>query len=138
MKSLNLLALAISSVAFLPILLLPNSTPSAFALGCVNVDVSNQVKITGSKAHPGTQQNNVNQVIDPNCLGNANVHNTTQTHVGSEGADQTRNSSQYSGGLGKNNLVPASVMDAGNVNVQTGTATTIYAPGLDPKYLPKK
>jgi hypothetical protein len=123
----------------LPTLLLPNLVPSAHALGCVNLDVSNQVNLTGSKDNPGVQQNNVKQNIDPNCVGNADVHKTTQLHVGPEGADQTRNSSQsIGGGATSHPAIPAGVMDAGNVNVQVGTGTNIYVPGLDPKYLPKK
>jgi hypothetical protein len=126
------------SIALLPTLLLPNFTTAAKALGCVNLDLSNQIKVTGSKDNPGVQQNNVNQSIDPNCVGNTDVHKTTQLYVGPDGANQTRNSSQSSGGLGKNPAIPAGVMDAGNVNIQVGTGTSIYTPGLDPKFLPKK
>jgi hypothetical protein len=118
--------------------LLPNVTPAAHALGCVNADVSNQVNITGSKDAPGAQQNTVNQAIDPNaCVGNANVHKSTQLHVGPEGANQIRNSNQFSGGA-NNSAIPSSVMDAGNVNVKASTATSVYNPALDTKFLPKK
>jgi hypothetical protein len=119
--------------------LLPKATSPAHALGCVNVDVSNQVKITGSKDAPGTQQNNVHQAIDPEtCVGNVNVGKSNQVYVGTDGADQVRNSSQSSGGIGTHPAIPKSVMDAGNVNFQSGTATTIYNPALDPNFLPKK
>ena len=70
------------------IALFPSAPQSAHALGCVNVDISNQIKITGSKDAPGAQTNNVNQAIDPNCVGNAIVHKTNQVHVGTEGANQ--------------------------------------------------
>jgi hypothetical protein len=127
------------SLALLPTLLLPNFTPSAHALGCVNVDISNQVKVTGSKNSPGVQQNNVSQSIDPNCVGNTDVHKTTQVYVGADGANQTRTSSQSSGGgATKNSMIPPGVMDAGNLNIQVGTGTSIYTPGLDPNYLPKR
>jgi hypothetical protein len=119
------------------IALLPNVPQSAHALGCVNADISNQLNITGSKNAPGTQQNNVNQEIDPNCVGNVIVHKSNQVHVGSEGANQLRNSNQYSGGS-DNSVIPASVRDAGNINFKTGTATTIYNPALDPNFLPKR
>jgi hypothetical protein len=120
------------------IALLTKLTPAAHALGCVNADVSNQVKITGSKDAPGSQQNTVNQAIDPNaCVGNVNVHKSTQTYVGGDGADQTRNSNQYSGGS-HNNVIPSNVMDAGNVNVRVGTGTTVYSPALNPRFAPKK
>lgn len=127
----------VTSILF-SIALLPKFTPAAHALGCVNADVSNQVNITGSKDAPGVQQNNVNQAIDPNaCIGNVNVHKSTQVNVGAEGANQIRNSNQYSGGS-NNGTIPSNVMDAGNVNVKASTATTIYNPALDPKFLPKK
>lgn len=119
------------------IALLPNTPQSAHALGCVNADISNQINITGSKNAPGTQQNNVNQEIDPSCVGNAIVHKSTQVHVGAEGANQIRNSNQYSTGSG-NSVIPASVRNAGNVNFNTGTTTTIYNPALDPKFLPRR
>jgi hypothetical protein len=115
------------------IALFPSAPQSAHALGCVNVDISNQIKLTGSKDAPGAQTNNVNQAIDPNCVGNAIVHKTNQVHVGTEGANQTRNSDQFSGGSG-NSAIPASVMGAGNVNFQTGTQTTIYNPALAPNF----
>ena len=130
----NILATGI----FCSLALLTNLTPAAHALGCVNADVSNQVKITGSKDAPGAQQNTVNQAIDPNsCVGNVNVHKSTQTYVGGDGANQIRNSNQYSGGS-HNNAIPSSVMDAGNVNVQVGTATSVYTPALNPRFAPKK
>ncbi len=140
---MNQQLLSIGIITFLlellPTLLVPTSIPSAHALGCVNVDVSNQVKVTGSKDNPGIQQNNVNQSIDPNCVGNTNVHKTTQVYVGADGANQTRTSSQSSSGDAiKNSMIPRGVMDAGNVNIQVGTNTSIYTPGLDPNYLPKK
>ena len=115
------------------IALLPSAPQSAHAIGCVNVDISNQIKLTGSKDAPGSQTNNVNQAIDPNCVGNAIVHKTNQVHVGTEGANQTRNSDQFSGGSG-NSAIPASVMGVGNVNFQTGTQTTIYNPALAPNF----
>ena len=128
----------LTSILF-SIALLPKFTPAAHALGCVNADISNQIKITGSKDAPGAQQNSVNQEIDPDsCVGSVNVHKSTQTSVGADGANQVRNSNQYLGGSGNKGVIPSSVMGAGNVNVQTGTATTIYTPALDPKFLPKK
>jgi hypothetical protein len=128
----------ITSLLF-SIALLPRFTPPAHALGCVNADVSNQVNVTGSKDAPGVQKNTVNQAIDPNsCVGNVNVHKSNQVHVGADGANQIRNSNQYSGGTGNNGVIPSSVMDAGNVNVNAGTATSVYSPALDPKFLPKK
>jgi hypothetical protein len=127
----------IASILF-SIALSPKSTPPAQALGCVNADVSNQVNVTGSKDAPGVQKNNVNQAIDPSCIGNVNVHKSNQVHVGSDGANQIRNSNQFSGGTGNNGVIPSSVMDAGNVNVNAGTATNVYNPALDPKFLPKK
>jgi hypothetical protein len=126
----------VTSIIF-TLALLPSVSKPANALGCVNVDVSNQIKITGSKDAPGAQTNNVNQVIDPSCVGNTIVHKTNQVHVGAEGADQTRNSNQYSGGSG-NPAIPASVMGAGNVNFQSGTKTTIYNPALDPNFLHRR
>jgi hypothetical protein len=119
------------------IALLPNVPQSAHALGCVNADISNQINITGSKNAPGTQQNNVSQGIDPSCVGNAIVHKSNQVHVGTEGANQRRNSSQFSTGSG-NSVIPASVREAGNVNFKTGTTTTIYNPALDPTFLPRR
>jgi hypothetical protein len=128
----------LTSILF-SIALLTKLTPPAHALGCVNIDVSNQVKLTCSKDAPGTQQNNVNQVIDPNsCVGNANVHNTTQTYVGTDGADQKRNSNQFSAGSGNSGPIPGNAINAGNVNIKAGTATTIYNPALDPNFLPKR
>ena len=115
------------------IALFSSASQSAHALGCVNVDVSNQIKVTGSKDAPGAQTNNVNQAIDPNCVGNAIVHKTNQVHVGTEGANQTRNSDQFSGGSG-NSAIPASVREAGNVNFQKGTQTTIHNPALAPNF----
>lgn len=138
-KQLPLMSSLAISIALFPTLLLPNFTPAAKALGCVNLDVSNQIKVTGSKDNPGVQQNNVNQSIDPNCVGNTDVHKTTQLYVGPDGANQTRNSSQSSGGgTSKNSAIPSGVMDAGNLNIKVGTGTSIYTPGLDPNYLPKK
>jgi hypothetical protein len=122
----------VTSILF-SIALFPSAPQSAHALGCVNVDVSNQIKITGSKDAPGAQTNNVNQAIDPNCVGNAIVHKTNQVHVGTEGANQTRNSNQFSGGSG-NSAIPASVREAGNVNFKTGIQTTIYNPALAPNF----
>lgn len=115
------------------IALLPSAPQSAHALGCVNVDISNQIKLTGSKDAPGSQTNNVNQVIDPNCVGNAIIHKTNQVHVGAEGANQNRNSNQFSGGS-ENSAIPASVKGAGNVNFQTGIQTTIFNPALAPNF----
>lgn len=118
--------------------LLPQVTPAAHALGCVNADISNQIKITGSKDAAGVQQNTVNQAIDPtNCVGNVNINKSTQVYVGAEGADQVRTSNQFSGGSGSS-VIPSNVMGAGNVNIQVGTATTIYNPALDPTFLPKR
>jgi hypothetical protein len=119
------------------IALLPSVPQSAHALGCVNVDISNQLNINGSKNAPGNQTNNVNQGIDPSCIGNAIVHKSTQVNVSPDGANQTRNSNQFSGGSG-NSAIPASVMGVGNVNFQSGTATTIYNPALDPNFPHKK
>ena len=110
------------------IALLPASTPAAHALGCVNADISNQIKITSAKDAPGIQQNSVNQEIAPNCVGNVNVHKSTQLYVGPDGVDQTRTSNQFSGGSGPYKGLPASVMNAGDVNIRVGTATTIYVP----------
>jgi hypothetical protein len=126
----------VTSILF-TLALLPSVPHSAHALGCVNVDISNQLNINGSKNAPGTQTNNVNQEIDPSCVGNAIVHKTNQVHVGTEGADQTRNSNQFSGGSG-HPAIPASVMGAGNVNFQSGTKTTIYNPALDPNFPHKR
>lgn len=118
--------------------LLPALTPAAHALGCVNADISNQIKITGSKDAPGAQQNTANQEIAPNCVGNVNLHKSTQLYVGPDGANQTRQSNQFSGGAGAHRVIPASVMDAGNVNIKVGTGTTVYNPALDPNFLPKR
>jgi hypothetical protein len=126
----------VTSIIF-TLALLPSVPKAAQAIGCVNVDVSNQIKITGSKDAPGGQTNNVNQEIDPNCVGNAIVHKTNQVHVGTEGADQTRNSNQFSGGSG-HPAIPASVREAGNVNFQSGIKTTIYNPALDPNFPHKR
>jgi hypothetical protein len=117
--------------------LLPALTPAAHALGCVNADISNQIKITGSKDAPGAQQNSVKQEIAPNCVGNVNVHKSTQLYVGPDGVDQTRKSTQLSGGATPNRVLPASVMNAGDLNIRVGTATTIYNPALDPNFMPK-
>jgi hypothetical protein len=127
----------VTSILF-SIALLPKATPAAHALGCVNADISNQIKVTGSKTAPGAQQNSVHQEIDPSCVGSVNVHKSTQTYVGAEGADQIRHSNQYIGGSGNNSRIPSNVMNAGNLNIQVGTAKTIYTPALDPKFLPKK
>jgi hypothetical protein len=128
----------LTSILF-SISLLPSLTPASHALGCVNADVSNQVRITGSKDAPGVQKNMVNQAIDPTtCVGNANVHQSAQTHVGAEGADQVRTSNQYSAGSGRSIAIPRNVMGAGNVNVRVGTATSVYSPALDPKFMPKR
>jgi hypothetical protein len=119
--------------------LIPSITPAAHALGCVNADVSNQVKITGSKGAPGIQKNTVNQAIDPtSCVGNANVHKSTQLNVGAEGADQVRTSNQFSAGSDRNSVIPKNVMGAGNVNSHVGNATSVYSPALDRKFLPKR
>jgi hypothetical protein len=127
----------LTSILF-SISLIPSLTPTAHALGCVNADISNQVKITGSKSAPGKQQNTVHQTIDPSCVGNIIIHKSTQLYVGSEGVDQVRTSNQFSAGSGHNGTIPSSVMKTGNVNIHVGTATTIYNPALDPKFLPKK
>jgi hypothetical protein len=134
MYSKILLTSILFSISFIP-----NVTPAAHAIGCVNADISSQVKITGSKDTPGVQKNTVNQAIDPTtCIGNMNIHKSTQFYVGAEGVDQIRNSNQYSAGSGHNGLIPSSVMDKGNVTVRVGTATTVYNPALDPNFLPKK
>jgi hypothetical protein len=118
--------------------LLPALTPAAHALGCVNADISNQIKITGSKDAPGAQQNSVKQEIAPNCVGNVNVHKSTQLYVGPDGVDQTRKSTQLSGGSGAHRVLPVSVMNAGDLNIKVGTATTVYSPALDPNFMPKR
>ncbi len=127
----------VTSILF-SVALLPNMSAPTHALGCVNADVSTQVKVTGSKDAPGSQQNKVNQSIDPNCLGNANVHKSNQTYVGADGADQNRTSNQSSGGAGHNGVIPDRLMDKGNVNVNVGKSKSIYTPALDPNFLPKK
>ena len=126
----------LTSILF-SIALLPSLAPAAHALGCVNADISNQIKITGSKDAPGAQQNAVNQAIAPNCVGNVNVHKSTQLYVGPDGVDQTRKSTQLSGGSVPTRVLPASVMNAGDLNLKVGTAITIYSPALDPHFLPK-
>jgi hypothetical protein len=118
--------------------LLPAFTPAAHALGCVNADISNQIKITGSKDASGTQQNTVNQAIAPNCVGNVNVNKSTQLYVGPDSIDQTRKSIQVTGGAGSHRVLPSSVMNAGDVNIKVGTGTTVYTPALDPNFLRKK
>jgi hypothetical protein len=118
--------------------LLPALTPAAHALGCVNADISNQIKITGSKDAPGAQQNTVKQEIAPNCVGNVNVHKSTQLYVGPDGVDQTRKSTQLSGGSGSHRVLPVSVMNAGDLNIKVVTATTVYSPALDPNFMPKR
>lgn len=125
---------------FFSLALLPTVTPAAHALGCVNADISNQIKITGSKDAPGVQQNSVKQEIAPNCVGNVNVHKSTQLYVGPDGVNQTRNSAQLSGGGASDAYrgLPASVMKAGDLNLQVGTAITIYVPTLDRNFLPKR
>ena len=133
---MNVTKILFTSILF-SVVLMPKSTQPAHALGCVNADISAQIKITGSKDAPGVQKNTVTQAIDPNCVGNANVHKSTQVYVGAEGADQVRNSNQYSGGTG-NSAIPSSVMGAGNVNFSTGTTTTIYNPALDPNFIHRK
>jgi hypothetical protein len=122
----------VTSILF-SIAIFPSAPQPAQALGCANIDVSNQIKITGSKDAPGAQTNNVNQAIDPNCVGNVIVRKTNQVHVGAEGANQNRNSHQFSGGAG-NSAIPDSVKGTGNVNFQTGIQTTIYNPALDPNF----
>jgi hypothetical protein len=118
--------------------LLPALTPAAHALGCVNADISNQIKITGSKDAPGAQQNTVKQEIAPNCVGNVNVHKSTQLYVGPDSVDQTRKSTQLIGGSGSHRVLPVSVMNAGDLNIKVGTATTVYSPALDPNFMPKR
>ncbi len=118
--------------------LLPTFTPAAHALGCVNADISNQIKITGSKDAPGVQQNSVKQKIAPNCVGNVNVHKSTQLYVGPDGVNQIRNSAQLSSGSGTYRGLPASVMNAGDLNIQVGTGITIYVPTLDRNFFPKR
>jgi hypothetical protein len=130
----------LTSILF-SISLIPNLTPAVHALGCVNADISNQIKITGSKDTPGKQQNTVHQTIDPSCVGNIIIHKSTQLYVGQESVDQIRNSNQFSAGSGNNGnnaRIPSSLMNVGNVNIQIGTAITVYNPALDPKFLPKK
>jgi hypothetical protein len=120
------------------LILLPALTPAAHALGCVNADISNQIKITGSNDAPGAQQNSVKQEIAPNCVGNVNVHKSTQLYVGPDGVDQIRKSTQLSGGAGAHRLLPASVMNAGDLNIRVGTGITVYSPALDPNFMPKR
>jgi hypothetical protein len=122
----------VTSILF-SIALLPSAPQSAHALGCVNIDISNQLDIAGKHAQT-KQSNNVNQAIDPNCVGNTSVHKTTQVNVSPDGANQTRNSNQFLGGSGSS-VIPASVMGVGNVNFNTGTQTTIHTPALN---LPRK
>jgi hypothetical protein len=117
----------VTSILF-TIALLPSVPQSAHALGCVNVDISNQLDLAGKNAKT-KQSNSVNQAIDSNCIGNTSVHNTTQVNVSPEGANQTRTSNQFLGGSGSS-VIPASVMGAGNVNFNTGTQTTIHTPAL--------
>ncbi len=124
----------VTSILF-TIALLPSAPQSAHALGCVNVDISNQLNLAGKNGQ-GQQTNNVNQAIDPNCIGNTSVHNTTQVNVSPEGANQTRNSNQFLGGSGSS-VIPASVMGAGNVNFNTGTQTSIHTPALNQNF-PRK
>jgi hypothetical protein len=122
----------VTSILF-TIALLPSVPQSAHALGCVNVDISNQINLAG-KNGKGQQTNNVSQGIDSNCIGNTSVHNTTQVNVSPDGANQTRNSNQFLGGSGSS-VIPASVMGAGNVNFNIGTQTNIQNPALN---LPRK
>jgi hypothetical protein len=124
----------LTSILF-SISLIPSITPAAHALGCVNTDISNQLKITGSKAAPGAQKNTVHQAIDPSCVGNASNHQSTQVYVGADGADQRRTSSQSSAGSGYNGLIPSNV---GNVIFHVNTPTSVYSPPLDPKFMPKR
>jgi hypothetical protein len=124
----------VTSILF-SIALLPSAPQSAHALGCVNIDISNQLNIAGKNAQT-KQSNNVNQAIDPNCVGNTSVHKTTQVNVSPDGANQTRNSNQFLGGSG-NSVIPASVMGVGNVNFNTGTQTTINTPALNQNFLRK-
>jgi hypothetical protein len=124
----------LTSILF-TIALIPNVPQSAHALGCVNVDISNQLDIAGKNAQT-KQRNNVNQEIDQNCIGNTSVHKTTQVNVSPDGANQTRNSNQYLGGSG-NSAIPDSVMGAGNVNFHTGTQTSIHTPALNQNFLHK-
>lgn len=124
----------VTSILF-TIALLPSAPQSAHALGCVNVDISNQLNLAGKNGQ-GKQTNNVNQEIDSNCIGNTSVHNTTQVNVSPEGANQTRNSNQFLGGSGSS-VIPASVMGAGNVNFHTGTQTNIQTPALNQNF-PRK
>lgn len=114
--------------------LVPQMTPAAHALGCVNADISVQANISGSQGAPGSQTNNGSQTIDPACVGNANINKSTQLNVGADGANQTRNSNQYNGGSGQNIGIPASVMDAGNINFKASNTTNIQTPALDAKY----
>jgi hypothetical protein len=118
----------VTSILF-SIALLPSAPQSAHALGCVNVDISNQLDIAGKHAQT-KQSNNINQAIDQNCVGNTSVHKTTQVNVSPDGANQTRNSNQFLGGSG-NSAIPASVMDAGNVNFNIGTQNSIHTPALN-------
>ena len=118
--------------------LLPALTPAAHALGCVNADISNQITITGSKDAPGAQKNAVNQAIAPNCFGNVNVNKSTQLYVGPDSVDQTRKSTQVTGGAGSDRVLPSSVMNAGDVNIKVGTGTTVYSPALAPNFLRNK
>jgi hypothetical protein len=117
---------------FFTIALLPSVPQSAHALGCVNVDISTQLSIAGKQAQD-KQSNAVNQSIDPTCIGNTSVHNTTQVDVSPQGANQTRTSNQFLGGSGSS-VIPASVMGAGNVNFNTGTQTSIRTPALNPNF----
>ena len=132
MHATKLLTSILFSLALLPAL-----TPAAHALGCVNADISNQIKITGSKDAPGAQKNTVDQAIAPNCVGNVNVHKSTQLYVGPDGVDQTRKSTQLSGGSDAHRVLPASVMNAGDVNIRVGTGITVYSPALDPNFMRK-
>jgi hypothetical protein len=119
------------SLLFVPALLpfAPSFTPKAQAM-CVEVDVSTQTAIHGSK-QPAQQTNNVNQQSQGSCYGNTIVHTSTQTAVTPGTVTQTRTSNeQISGGVNNGTGV-----NGKTIKIPVSVQTDVYSPGLDPDFL---
>ncbi len=109
--------------------LVPDFTTAAHAV-CVEVDVSTQTAIHGSK-QPAQQANNVEQQSQGPCYGNTIVHTSAQTAVTPGTVTQNRTSSEQISGSANN----GTGVDGETIKVPVSVQTDVYNPGLDPDFL---
>lgn len=111
------------------------ASPAA-AVGCVGVDVSNQIALHGSA--DGVQQNNESTMTSsPHCFGSVGVNVGNQVYTGpGEGFVQERESHQSLDGINNptpygNEYLPT---DGENIFIPVQTQTDIYVPVYDPNF----